>query len=184
MIGEQQRQVDLERLVRRELERMGLYRLPVNPIQFANRLGISVEYANFPDGSTIGMVVTRGGSGKIFAAISDSPYRLRFAIAHELGHYFLHLMEGNVIKDGSLRDRPIDLFWENKSSAGPLPKDLKQEIEANWFATELLMPLEFVRKEWYRNPNLQSLARMFDVTEDAVGCRVANLNLWVPASRS
>ena len=184
MIGEQQRRVDVERLVRRELERMGLYRLPVNPIQFANRLGISVEYATFPDGSTIGMVVTKGGNGKIFAAISDTPYRLRFAIAHELGHYFLHLMEGNVIKDGAVGDRIIDLFWENEPLAGPFAKDLKREIEANRFATELLMPMEFVRKEWYRNPNLLSLARMFDVTEDAIGYRVAGLNFWVPASGS
>ena len=48
MIGEQQRRAGVERRVREELELMGLYRLPVNPIQFANRLGIKVEYAEFP----------------------------------------------------------------------------------------------------------------------------------------
>lgn len=182
MIGEQQRRVDVENRVRGELERMGLYRLPVNPIQFANRLGMSVEYAKFPEIPTIGMVVTRGGRGRIFAAKSDSPYRLRFTIAHELGHYFLHLSEGNVIKDGEVRDRAIDMFWESEPLAGPISENLMREIEANWFATELLMPMEFVREEWNRNPSLPSLARMFDVTEDAIGYRVAGLNLWVPAN--
>ena len=180
MIGEQQRRVDVERRVREELERMGLYHLPVNPIQFANRLGMSVEYAKFPDIATTGMVITRGGSGKIFAAKSDSPYRLRFIIAHELGHYFLHLIEGNVIRDGEARDRAIDMFWENEPLAGPVPEDLMREIEANWFAIELLMPMEFVREEWGRNPSLPNLARLFDVTEEAIGYRVAGLSLWVP----
>ena len=182
MIREQRRRVDVEQRVREELERMGLYRLPVNPIQFANRLGISVEYAKFPEISTIGMVVTKGGTGRVFAAKSDSPYRLRFTIAHELGHYFLHLSEGNVIKDGEVRDRAIDMFWENEPLAGPVSEALMLEIEANWFAAELLMPMEFVREAWSKTPDLPYLSRMFDVTEDAIGYRVAGLNLWVPSN--
>ncbi len=182
MIGEQQRRVEVECRVRKELERVGLYRLPVNPIQVANRLGISVEYAKFPDGSTTGMIAAKGGGGRIFAAKLDLPYRLRFTIAHEIGHYFLHLMEGNVIKDGEVRDRLIDMFLEREPSAGLVSEELMREIEANWFATELLMPMEFVREEWARNPNIPSLARMFGVTEEAIGYRVADLNLWDPAN--
>lgn len=182
MIGEQQRRVDVEQRAREELERMGLYRLPVNPIQVANRLGISVKYAQFPDGVTTGMVAVKGGSGTIFAAKLDSPYQLRYTIAHELGHYFLHLMEGNVIKDGEARDRLINIFLKREPTVGPISEDLMREIQANWFATELLMPMEFIREEWNRNPNIPSLARMFDVTEDAIGHRVAGLNLWIPAN--
>lgn len=182
MIGEQRRRADVECLVRKELEQMGLYRLPVNPIQFANRLGMSVEYAKFPDGLTTGMVTTEGGRGRIFAEMLDSPYRLRFTIAHELGHYFLHLMEGSTIRDGKAWDRPVDMFWDKEPPVGPVSEGLMREIEANWFATELLMPMEFVREEWSANPSLLSLARMFDVTEDAIGRRVADLNLWVPVN--
>lgn len=184
MIGEQQRRVDVESRVRKELERIGLYRLPVNPIQVAHRLGISVKYAKFPDGPTTGMVATNGGSSRILAAKLDSPYHLRFTIAHELGHYFLHLMEDNAIKDGEVRDRLINIFLEREPAAGPISEDLMREIEANWFAIELLMPMEFIREEWNRNPSLTSLARMFGVTEDAIGYRVADLDLWVPAKGS
>ena len=184
MIEEQRSRADVEHLVRKELARMGLYQLPVNPIQFANRLGMSVEYAEFPDSSIIGMVHTKNGSGRIFAAESDTPYRLRFTIAHELGHYFLHLMEGNVIKDGEARDRPIDMFWEKEPAEGIASEGLTREIQANQFAAELLMPTEFVREEWSRNPRLPYLARMFDVTEEAIGYRVADLVLWVPGKGS
>ena len=181
MIGKQQRRVDVERRVRKDLERIDFYRLPVNPIRVANRLGVRVEYAEFLNSPTVGMVTTMGGSGRILAIKIDSPYQLRFTIAHELGHYFLHLMEGGVIKEGEVRDQLINRFWGREPAEGPVSENLAREIEANWFAAELLMPMEFVREEWERTPNIPSLARMFGVTEEAIGYRIAGLNLRVQA---
>ncbi len=184
MIEEQRSQVDVENLVKRELYQQGLYRLPVNPVQFANRLGIRVRGVVFKDNAFISMVETKGGKGDIFVAASeDAPYRMRVATAHSLGHYFLHLMEGNVIKDGKILDRPIDMFWGRKSTEGTISDEMTKELEANWFATELLMPTEFVQKEWTKTPVIPSLARTFGVTEEAIGQRVADLNVWLPAKK-
>ena len=180
MIGEQQRRVEVECRVRKELERVGLYRLPVNPVRVANRLGIEVSAATFGKSPISGMVETKGGDAEIFVLESESPYRKKVTVAHELGHYFLHLMEDGAIKNGRIQDRPIDLFW-SKEPVTSVSDDWLREIEANWFATELMMPLEFVREEWNRNPSIQSLARIFVVTEEAIGYRVADLNLWIPA---
>ena len=85
------------------------------------------------------MIAVKAGSGSIFVAYSeDAPYRMRAAIAHSLGHYFLHLTEDGVVKDGQILDRPIDLFWEKEPANGPVAEELMREIEANWFAMELL----------------------------------------------
>ena len=183
MIGEQQRRVDVEHRVRRELERIGMYRLPTNPIKIAHRLGLDVGYAELPDKTAVAMVSVKDGVGRISAVSMETPYRLRFAIAHELGHYLLHLMDGNTVQDGQIKDRAVDLFWEKEPPAGPISDDWMREIETNWFATELLMPMEFVREEWGRNPNIHHMARIFGVNEEAIGSRVAGLNLWIPAGK-
>ena len=181
MIGEQQRRAEVESRVRQELERIGHYRLPINPVRVANRLGIEVYAVTFDQSSIIGMVQTKGGNAEIFVPESASPYRKRVAISHELGHYILHLTKEGAVKDGRMQDWPIDLFW-SKEPAADASDDWILEIEANWFAAELMMPSEFVRDEWTRNPSIQSLARVFDITEEAIGYRIADLNLWVPAT--
>ena len=176
MIGEQQRRVDVERRVRRELERIGLYRLPVNPVRVANRLGISVKGVEFKNGSHSGMIAVKDGNAVIYVADSEeTPYRMRVAIAHSLGHYFLHLMDSGRVKDGQILDRTIDMFLEREPAEGPVSEEMAREIEANWFAAELLMPTDFVQEEWDRNPSIPSIARIFGVTEEAIGRRIAVL---------
>ena len=184
MIGEQRRRVDVEKRVREELERLGLYRLPVNPVIVANKLGMKVKGVVFKDSSHASIVSVKDGTGTIFVSdLADEPYRMRVAVAHALGHYFLHLMEKGVVKDGQILDRPIDMFWEKEPDEGQASEDWMMEIEANRFADELLMPVSFVREEWASNPNIPRLARMFGVTDEAIGRRVANLNLWIPGKK-
>ena len=184
MIGEQQRRAEVETRVRQELERIDHYRLPVNPVRVANRLGLKVKGVGFKDTAHAGMIAVKAGSGSIFVAYSeDAPYRMRAAIAHSLGHYFLHLTEDGVVKDGQILDRPIDLFWEREPANGPVAEELMREIEANWFAMELLMPTDFIRQEWARNPSVPNIARIFEVPQEAIGPRVAALNLWKSGKR-
>ena len=181
MIGEQQKRAEVENRVRQELERIDHYRLPINPVRVANRLGIEVYLSTFGQGPITGMVETNGGRAEIFVLDSESPYRKKVTVAHELAHYFLHLTQDGAIKNGRIQDRAIDLFW-SKEPAAAVSDDWQREIEANWFAAELMMPTKFVKEEWARNPSIPSLARIFVVTEEAIGYRVADLNLWVPAT--
>ena len=116
-----------------------------------------------------GFLYTSARSGTIFINRSDPVVRQRFSIAHELGHYLLHLRplfrilksEGTLIgisdadpKNGSeegdddaterLAGR-ADLIGEVEM-AGLLPPLEEMERQADTFATELLMPAPLVRE--------------------------------------
>ena len=193
MIGEQQRRVDVERRVRRELERIDLYRLPVNPVRVANRLRMKVHGAEFTDDSIISVITAQDNRIGILVADSETPYRKRFAVAHSLGHYFIHLKEGREIthEEKEIVDRKSDMFFRGVEPVTNFPpksrirqaksrirsKYPKEEIEANWFATELLMPEEFFRKEWHWRESVWRLARVFNVTEEAIEYRLKDLGI-------
>ena len=166
---------DLERRAREVLTQHGLYALPIDPVQVANRLGISVNNAKFSDDSWAGLVTKSGSNTRIFVEQSDPPYRKRFSIAHELGHHFLHLLE-----DGEIIDKRVDMFREREPSGGPISEQRLKEIQANWFAAALLMPEDLVRAEWQKNPNIRNMARAFNVSEEAMGYRLDALDLSVP----
>ncbi len=155
----------------------GLYSLPINPVHLANVLGVAVNNAKFFDESLTALITKRGRATQIFVEQSAPPYRKRFSIAHELGHYFLHLHE-----DGGIVDKRADMFREREPADGLISEDQRREIEANWFAAELLMPAQFVREEWSKNPSTPYMARAFNVSEEAIGYRVDALDLWVPSS--
>ena len=65
-------------------------------------------------------------------AVSEQwgPEYMRFTGAHELGHVYLHQ------PTMQMRDAPID---------GSQPAHAPEEREANWFATDFLMPRKLVR---------------------------------------
>lgn len=159
------------------LRQHGLYSLPIDPVQLANRLGVTVNNAKFADDSLAGLIAKRGGHTRILVEQADPPYRKRFSIAHELGHHFLHLLE-----DGEIVDKRADMFREKEPVGGHISSERMREIQANWFAAALLMPAEFVREEWARNPSIAHMARVFNVSEEAMGYRVDALDLWVPAN--
>lgn len=108
--------------------------------------------------------------------------RQRFTIAHELGHLLLHrYMTPHA--DGRLQVR----FRDEESSKG----SVREEIEANQFAAELLMPEEFVRSltpkvsfdfadqaaDREAVTKLTRLAKRFGVSVQALSFRVANLSM-------
>jgi Zn-dependent peptidase ImmA (M78 family) len=100
--------------------------------------------------------------------------RQRFTIAHEVAHLALH--EDALYVDGLVRR-------DQRSSLAFDP----QEIEANAFAAELLMPRHHVLHELHeRVPEggiadpqklVRQLAKRFDVSEQAMEFRLVNLGL-------
>jgi Zn-dependent peptidase ImmA (M78 family) len=107
--------------------------------------------------------------------------RQRFTIAHEIGHLLLH--EGAFIVDHAVR-----VNWRNDVSG--MATDT-QEIEANTFAAELLMPRDFIIAGLERYVDeaagggramshedlITRLAREFDVSAEAMGYRLINLGI-------
>ena len=166
---------DIERQAKEILTRHGLYSLPIDPVLLANKLGVTVNNAKFADDSLAALLAKRGGSTRIFVEQSDPPYRKRFSIAHELGHHFLHLLE-----EGEMVDKKTDMFREKAPQGHFWSKERLQEVQANWFAAALLMPEELVRAEWATSPNVSTMAKIFNVSEEAMGYRVDTLGLWSP----
>lgn len=147
----------------------GLFSIPVDPVTLANREGIKVNNAKFSDENLSGLVAKRGPNVTILVNQTDVPFRKRFTIAHELGHHFLHLLE-----DGDFVDTQVDLFRDAEAGeAAPKPV----EVQANQFAAALLMPAELVRQAFATKRGLPEMARLFNVSEEAMAIRLARLGL-------
>jgi Zn-dependent peptidase ImmA (M78 family) len=124
--------------------------------------------------SVSGMMVTRENSKVVVAVNKNDPAnRQRFTMAHELGHYLLHRSTNPIFVDGRT------FFRDEKSSSGTRI----QEIEANAFAGELLMPEEAVRSRVSEKLSIMDgfelgeLASNFKVSEAAMSICLSRLDL-------
>lgn len=156
------------------LAEVGVDDLPVDVVEVARRLGIPVVADPLED-SISAVLVVRAGRAAIGVNENHHPHRQRFSIAHELGHYLLHRDAANVFVDGSLT------FFRDEHSADGV---YRQEIEANAFAAELLMPVALVRSEVQRcsvdvhdDGAVAQLATKFKVSQQALMIRLVRLGL-------
>jgi hypothetical protein len=92
--------------------------------------------------------------------------RFRFTIAHELGHWICHALEG--ADPAASYCRPIDLTEA---------ADRSLEREANVFAAELLMPEPALRAGWEELGSADALASRFDVSPSAMSWRLFSFGL-------
>ena len=157
------------------LEAAGVKKIPVDPTAVAQFHGVVVwETDDLPDNIS-GLMQRDDGEPVIVVNRDHKPQRRRFTVAHELGHALLH--DDNFIVDKTARVRLRD-----KESSLAIHTE---EIEANAFAAELLMPRHHVVKQVTRamksNKNvtepglIRDLAGRFDVSEQAMGFRLVNL---------
>lgn len=95
---------------------------------------------------------------------ADIAVRQRFTIAHELGHYFLH-MNKNVNENKIITSFRMD--------SSPI------ERQADTFAVNLLMPENLVREEHEHMviPVSDSLAKIFNVSKQTMRIRLEELEL-------
>ena len=171
----------VKRLKREEIEQKaaqilrahGLYSVPIDPVALANRNGIRVLNAAFSEEGLSGLVAKRGSDIQILVNQNDTSFRKRFTIAHEMGHFFLHLTN----QDGEFIDKNADLYREEEPQNN-LSEERIREMQANQFAAGLLMPGELVRNTYKTGlQDLTRLAELFNVSEPAMGFRLNRLNL-------
>lgn len=116
------------------------------------KYGIPVEHF----GSESAVLMEYEGAYIIFYNEDEKECRVRFSIGHELGHYiFKHKM--------------------NLSESDPLYH--KQEIEANCFAAQLLMPEQIIREAIKRGktPSIDYIMKAFEVSQKAAEKRKETL---------
>lgn len=158
----------IEHIAKNTLEQSGLTQFPINPIKIALWLGLSVEEARFKRADVSGMVDPK--EKQIIVAEGDSDTRKRFSVAHELGHYILHYngLEGKTFPD--TEDYHVS-YRDNVSTQG---FDIA-EIEANYFAANLLMPANEVISQWNLYGSVSHLATYFWVSKTAMRFRLEYL---------
>jgi Zn-dependent peptidase ImmA (M78 family) len=92
--------------------------------------------------------------------------RQRFTLAHELAHIFLHHKERDTYDPEAQRDLPEDV------EQGKPPS----EIEADAFASELLIPFDQIKNFEKEINNVEKIAGIFQVSKQAM--TLAIMNYW------
>lgn len=155
------------------LQDFGAKAAPVPVERIIKARNIVLQYAPLEEDIS-GMAYIKDGVGIIGVNALHHPNRQRFSVAHELAHHELHAKEIRkaVHVDKSFRV----LLRDDVSSQGIDPL----EIEANAFASELLMPQEFLMSaldegglDIEDDAEIETLARKFRVSAAAMRYRLA-----------
>lgn len=149
--------------------------MPVPVERVAALVGAKIYYEPF-DGQVSGLMHRRPDESTIIGINSSHPTsRQRFSIAHELGHLVLHRDEQFHVDE-----KPPIRFRDQESSLATN----SDEIEANQFASELLMPENLVMREIDKLPDdidpedaVRHLADRFRVSEQAMTVRLNRLRV-------
>lgn len=160
------------------LEQTGVSRLPVPIEEIAKTIGAQITYEAF-DGEVSGMLYREKDRTLIGVNSAHAPTRQRFTLAHEIAHLKMHPGKPVFI------DRLVHVNWRDGTSD-------RQEVEANAFAAELLMPRKFMTREIdiliARSRQIKpeqliaELAETFRVSQEAMRYRLVNLGVLGPYS--
>lgn len=155
------------------LKRFGVTESPVPAEVIARGLGAQITYEAF-EGEISGMLLRDQETLVIGVNSRHAPTRQRFTVAHEIGHILIH--EGRPV----FIDRFVRVNFRDGES-GP------EEIEANAFAAELLMPHTLIyaaadrvllrHPEYTPEELVRVLARQFEVSPAAMQYRLINLEV-------
>jgi Zn-dependent peptidase ImmA (M78 family) len=155
---------------------------PVPVERLARDAGALISYQPFEAQDISGLLYRTAGTAPVIGVNSNNPkVRQRFTIAHELGHLSLH--DGHDL----ILERLIRLNFRDATSSTASDEE---EIEANHFAAELLMPHDFLRNSLgillQGRPLsdlelVRRLARRFEVSQPAMEYRLTGLGMLTPA---
>lgn len=165
------------------LRRFGLQdTIPVPLVDLCHRLGIDVFRQHFAESTLSGLVVVEGSRVAIHVSQDQALVRQRFTIAHELGHFWLHLRGSQ--QNGGFQDTPAMVEALDSEADAPTAVAYRRdqvinatEREANRFAASLLMPAPLVRAAFRRPEDLPRLAQWFAVSLGSLTIRIRELGL-------
>jgi Zn-dependent peptidase ImmA (M78 family) len=143
-------------------------RFPVDPVTIARKLGLQVLETNLPDDVSGALIKEAGKDPVIVVHRADHSNRKRFSCAHELGHYISRVESS----DEATSYEYVDL--RSALSANGTDPD---EIFANQFAANLLMPVDVVKALHKAQKSHIEMALHFGVSNEAMKFRLKNLGL-------
>lgn len=166
----------IEQQSERVLHQTRAWQVPVPIDRVAQGLNLRTESTALGDDIS-GLLVVEKRHGAIGYNATHARVRQRFTIAHEIGHYVMHV--GTSTQSRLFIDRYV-AFRDDESSEG---SDM-EEVEANAFGAALLMPARLVRDEIKKHnldlddeDDLGALAKRFNVSTSAMSYRLVNLGL-------
>ncbi len=135
--------------------------IPINVFTICGNLNICIQEENI---KSEGYLICENGKSTIIVKKSSDYHRKTFSIAHELGHFFLPEHSKSIF--GCTYE---DMSFKTKKGL---------EIEANKFASQLLMPKQFIKEEIKGDIDLNFIceeATKFNVSLSAMAIRLTQL---------
>jgi Zn-dependent peptidase ImmA (M78 family) len=169
----------IQKTIEQLLEQMNILIPPVEIRRVAQNINIKVYEEELGDIS--GLIYREGSQVIIGVNSGHHENRKRFTIAHEIGHFFLHSQNPLFV------DKVFAVKLRDHVSSEAISID---EIEANAFAAELLMPTHMLRKDLQQISSdvleytddlgsldvvLDRLAKTYQVSKQAMTIRLINL---------
>jgi Zn-dependent peptidase ImmA (M78 family) len=157
------------------LEDHGIKEPPVPVDTIAEHLGLEIRFAPLA-GDLYGALIRNNHEMYIGVNSLNHANRRRFTIAHELGHFVLH--KGIKVHI----DKDFRVNWRNDDSSQAVSDE---EMEANRFAAELLMPIQFLTRDIEKlkgvgQETVVLLARKYRVSRQAMKIRLGNFGYILP----
>lgn len=146
---------------------------PVNIEAVIRGLGIELDKKAALDAAISGQIEKVADQKyRVSVNVSDNYMRQRFTMAHELGHFLLHQdLMGSGLKDDRAY-RSTDVGTYSNALVGPA-----EEAAANRVAARVLMPADKVASEARDFPNVEALAKRFQVSKRAMEIRLQSLGI-------
>ena len=165
------RESEVRRCATDLLAHLSVTGIPVDPVWIARRQGLAVEEGPLPSG-VYGALWRKGNRfGIIVSDACPTPGHRRFSLAHELGHYHIDGHLDAMFAGDAERVESEGEFLHNRKS--------RLEREADWFASELLVPASQLGPRIDEEPasigTLQSLADEFRTSLTMMAIRHAEL---------
>ena len=167
-------QAKIRKVVEKLLEEHGVTKAPVPVEDVARKEGAELRYLPY-DGDLSGMIFRDETRTVIGVNSLHHSNRQRFTIAHECGHMLLHRGKGQEV----FVDRT---YWINRRDDISAQATDPEEIEANRFAAELLMPRALLEADLADQPigikdeeAIERLAKRYRVSVPAMTFRISNL---------
>ena len=137
---------------------------PVDPVWIANELGIRVLEGSLPSKISGALVKKLNEDPVILLNKMDSKNRKRFTCAHEIGHY--------IARQNNNDDSYEFIDMRSPRSSEGIDQE---EVFANGFAANLLMPRDELLECKKKNTQAFAAAYYFGVSQEAYNNRLANV---------